>query len=156
MYDHEQVELPKARGASEATERSDLVSVLLRDGAVTEAQVRHARRVSAKLGGTRPLVPLLLDLGLVTAERFRAALRTHRLELRIGALLVELGHLREVDVAAALRVQEESAAGDRKLGEILVEQGLVGAQELATVLSSQLGIPCVEAGAIEPDTELLE
>lgn len=136
--------------------RGQLVSVLLRDGALSEAQARHAERVRDKLDGRRPFVPLLLELGLVSPERLRAALRTHRLELRIGELLVEFGHLREADVVAALGAQEASADRERKLGEILVEQGLLGAQELASVLSSQLGIPCVDAGSIEPETQLLE
>ena len=145
-----------ARGSAATTARSELVAVLLRDGAVSEAQVRHAERVREKLGGRRPFVPLLLELGLVRPERVRAALCTHRLELRIGTLLVELGHLREADVERALQVQEASDDRERKLGEILIELGLLGAQELASVLSSQLGIPCAEAGAIEPEPGLLE
>ncbi len=135
--------------------RGELAMLLLRDAAVSEAQLQHAERVRAKLGVPRPLVLLLVDLGLVSAQRLRDTLHAHRLGLRIGALLVELGHLCEADLETALHLQQEAGESGGKLGEILVEYGLLGAEQLAQVLSSQLGIPCVDAGHLEPDPALL-
>ncbi len=135
--------------------RGEIVPLLVRDGSVSEAQVLHAQRVGAKLPASRPLVPLLLELGLLEPQRLRATLHAHRLSLRIGSLLVELGHLKEADLQSALRIQEELADPDRKLGEVLVQHGFLGAQQLAEVLSSQLGVPCAPSGRLEVDLVLV-
>jgi len=140
-----------ASSAAPPGPRGEIAALLLRDGVLTEAQLRHAERVRGKLPAGRPLIPLLIELGLVSPEALKATLQAHRLGLRIGALLVELGHLREADLEAALRLQEACDESSRKLGEILVENGLLGAQQLAEVLSSQLDVPCVPPGRLEPD-----
>lgn len=134
--------------------RGEVATLLLRDGALSEAELRHVERVQAKLPSPRPVVPLLLELGLVSGDVLRATLQAHRLGLRIGALLVELGHLSESDLAKALSLQEETEEPGRRLGEILVELGLLGAQQLAEVLSSQLGVPCAPPGRLAVDPAL--
>lgn len=147
---------PSSAGGEVASpELGELAALLARDGAVTDAQLRHAARVRAKIRTPRPLVPLLLELGLLSPDQLRATLRAHRLELRIGTLLVELGHLSEDQLDAALRLQQDAAAPGAKLGEILVDHGLLGGQDLARVLASQLGVPFVDVSDLEPDPDLL-
>lgn len=136
--------------------RGQIVELLLRDGVLDASQLRHAERVRERLAAPRPVVPLLLELGLLRPEALQETLRRHRLGLRIGALLVELGHLPEAAVETALRVQRETAEPERKLGEILVSQGALGARELAEVLSSQLGVPCAAEAELDGEPALLE
>ncbi len=144
-----------AAGEPAPSDWGDLAALLAKDGAVTGAQLRYAARVRTKIGTPRPMVPLLVELGLVSRDQLRDTLRAHRLELRIGTLLVELGHLSEDQLSAALRLQQDSADPGAKLGEILVEHGLLGGQDLARVLASQLGVPFVDVSELEPDLDLL-
>jgi len=135
--------------------RGEVVSLLLRAGVLSEAQVHHAERVQAKLAGPRPLLPLLLELELISEERLRAALRSHRLSLRIGTLLHELGAIGPQELEVALALQGEEGDGGRKLGEILVDCGFLAEHTLAEVLAGQLGMPLVAATALEPEPALL-
>lgn len=150
---------PKEDGAPEgeaASGRGQIAELLLRDGVLSISELRHAERVKARLAVPKPLVPLLLELGLLEPDRLRATLQRHRLELRIGALLVELGHLPEASLENALALQRRTEESDRKLGEILVTLGILGERELADVLSSQLGVPYVAGSELEPPPALLE
>lgn len=69
-------------------------------------------------------------------------LKQHRLDLRIGDLLVELGHIREGDLDAALAIQAENK--QQKIGEILVEFGFIDEHRLMEILASKLGYPFIE------------
>ena len=60
-------------------------------------------------------------------------------EQRIGTLLVRRGALTEDEVLSALIAQVQMETG-RRLGEILVEQGLISTQLLVRVLAEQSGV----------------
>ncbi|CAG1008631.1 putative type II secretion system protein HxcR [Myxococcaceae bacterium] len=143
-------------GGESTTGAGQIAGLLLRDGAVDAAQMRHVERVRARLASPKPIVPLLLEIGALSPDRLRETLQRHRLELRIGALLVELGQIPESALATALALQGESGDPAPKLGEILVSLGILGAKELAEVLSSQLGVACVSDSELDPDVALLE
>jgi type IV pilus assembly protein PilB len=140
--------------AAPPAERPEAIAdLLLREGYVSKPQVEYARRVRAKLSERRPLLGVLEELGSVTADQVREALRVHRPAVPIGALLVELGLLRESDLQAALAIQSE-ASPKKKLGQVLIEQQLVSEDRLLEVLSFQLGYPLVDPAAGELDPEL--
>jgi len=61
---------------------------------------------------------------------------------RIGEILVELGHAQPEDIQQALQTQQ-SENGDRRIGEILVEQFLP-AENLVEALSVQFGLPVMD------------
>ncbi len=54
--------------------------------------------------------------------------------LRIGELCVNCGLVTEKQVSQALEIQKKSS---KKLGEILIELGYIGSQELNLMLSVQ-------------------
>ncbi|MFG0307311.1 MAG: GspE/PulE family protein [Phycisphaerales bacterium JB040] len=60
---------------------------------------------------------------------------------RIGDLLVERGHLDEVQLQRALSEQKSSG---RRIGELLVEQGVISTQTLVHALADSLGVPGVQ------------
>ena len=59
----------------------------------------------------------------------------------LGNLLVARGHLVDDELKAALRYQ---AASGRKLGEIVVEMGLISDRILAELLAEQLRLPAID------------
>ncbi|HVP29071.1 MAG TPA: GspE/PulE family protein [Myxococcota bacterium] len=132
----------------------EIVQMLVRAGVVTEKQVTYAQRVHAKLTAPRPLLLLLRELGYVTEQQVRDALRAHRVGVRLGALLVELGHLRESDLGSALEIQQRSSP-KRRLGEILLEHHFIDEHVMLDVLSCQLGFPLVDPTLVELDRNLI-
>ena len=130
-----------------------IARVLVQGGHVTEAQIQYARRVQSKLSTQKTLVSVIKELGFITAKQLREVLIANRLEVRIGDLLVELGHISLNDLATAIRIQKESR-GTKKLGEVLVESQFITEQKLLEVLSYQLGFPLVEPSPSDIDREL--
>lgn len=58
--------------------------------------------------------------------------------MRLGDLLIDLGHLREADLRAALAAQQASG-GNKRLGEILVESRVMSERKLTEVLADLFG-----------------
>ncbi len=141
-------EQPAAGGGSH-----EIASILIEAGALRPEDLAYARRVHGRLATPRPLVMVLQDLGLVSADTLRDTLRRNRVKLRLGALLVELGVIGEADLQSALAVQKDS--GGRKLGEVLVENHFISEDELLKVLAAQLGIPYHDQDKLTVDKSLL-
>jgi len=141
-------EQPAAGGGSH-----EIASILIEAGVLRPEDLAYARRVHGRLANPRPLVMVLQDLGLVSADTLRDTLRRNRVKLRLGALLVELGVIGEADLQSALAVQKDS--GGRKLGEVLVENHFISEDELLKVLAAQLGIPYHDQDKLTVDKSLL-
>ncbi len=133
----------------------EIARFLIEDGVITEQQLAYAVRVRAKLSSEKPLLSVLNEIGYVSLEQQRATLRKHRVSVRIGALLVELGYLREQDLRAALALQREAGTG-QKLGDILLENHFIEENKLIEVLADQLGFPQITPDLGDIDRKLLE
>ncbi len=132
-----------AAPAPQPSPPSDVVALLLKEQMVTEAHVRHATRVQAKLETPRSLLTVLQDLNIVSSEQIRRAVRANPQSMRLGDLLIDLGHLRESDLRAALAAQQ-AAGGKKRLGEILVESRVMSEHKLTEVLADLFGLPLLE------------
>ncbi len=133
----------------------EIAKFLVEDGVLTQQQLAYAIRVRAKLITEKPLLSILNEIGYVSPEQQRNTLRKHRISVRIGALLVELGYLREQDLRAALALQRESGSG-KKLGDILLENHFIEENKLIDVLADQLGFPQIALELGDVDRKLLE
>lgn len=149
--------LPK-EGRAEPVQCTDtgscIADVLMKEGFLSHEQYAYALRVAGKLTAQRSLTSILIELGQVTPEQIRTALRKNMVSIRIGDFLVELGYLKPADLAAALGIQKESG-GRRKLGEVLVENRFIDELRFAETLAFQLGIPFVEVDAAKIDRKIL-
>lgn len=137
-----------------ATGHGEIIRLLLERGELQEKDLRYAERVHAKIGATQPLLNIIKELKLVTDEVIRATLHDSHLSLRIGDLLVELGHIHVDDLEAAFTIQQEREKG-LKLGEILVKYNFIDEKLFYSVLSIQLGFPLVNPDMTMVDRDLL-
>ena len=126
-----------------ANSKDNLVNHLLQNGYLTDKQVAYARRVQSKLEVPPPLLQVIKELKYIADEQIKAAVRKHRVSMRIGTFLVELGYIGASDLQTALRIQADEKS-KRKLGEILVENQLIEERVLVETLSLQLGVPFLE------------
>jgi len=141
---------------SEETEQiGPIVRMLLADGVVDDEQVRYATRIQEKLTRPGPLLGVLKELGHVDDAAIRATLTKHRLEVPIGDMLVELGHLEPDELRMALDIQQRDPTQKKKLGQILVEHRFVEDRQLAEMLAVQLGFELVEPSPSGLDPKLL-
>lgn len=137
------------KGRSEQT--AEIYMLLLHKGYITPDQLKYAARVHSKLSGNQTLLQVLQELKFITPEQLDETLAANRLNLKIGALLVELGHITKKELDTAISLQKESTT-HRTIGEILVEGGFVEERKFLEVLSYQLGLPFhqPELSKIEP------
>jgi len=130
-------------GNEKKIEYGEIVSLLLKSGMVSEKQVTHAVRIRQKLTTSTSLVNVLKDLGFVSDELVRKVLMDTKLSLRIGELLVELGHLSSDDLNSAVNIRKEREK-ELKLGEILIKYNFIDEKIFNRVLSMQLGFPLID------------
>jgi type IV pilus assembly protein PilB len=135
------------------SEYGEIASLLLQSGMVSEKQVKHAERIRAKLATQAPLLNVLKELGDVTEDMVRKVLLDTRLTIRIGELLVELGHLSADDLNAASRIQKEREQ-ELRLGEILIKYNFIDEKLFNRILSIQLGFPLVDINLSLVDKDL--
>ncbi len=139
--------------APAAGEHGKIVSILLSEKMLTDEQVNYALRIHRKLTTPVPIIEVLKELNYISDEQIQETIRSHRLSMRIGDLLVELGHLSEHDLKSAFSIQAEQKI-KRKLGEILVERSFIDERKLIEVLSIQMGFSYVDPQFLSIDKEL--
>ena len=120
-----------------------IVSMLLEEGHLTDKQIAYALRIQSKLETPRILLKILKELEYLTDDLVTGTIRRNFTSFRIGDLLVELGHINELQLKMCLEAQAKEGT-KRKLGEVLISHKFIKEQDLMEILSVQLGIPLVE------------
>jgi type IV pilus assembly protein PilB len=135
------------------TTGDEIASLLLHEGSLTPKQLAYAKRVQSKLATPKTLLTVLQKLQFLTDEQLRRTLRANQTTIRLGELLVELGHISQAELEAALSVQRDLKI-KKKLGEILIENRFIDERKLAEVLAYQFGFLYVEPDALAIDPQL--
>ncbi len=131
-----------------------IYEMLIQKGYLDEQKLNYAKRVHSKLSGDMTLTQVLQELKYITADQLQDALSEGKINVKIGALLVELGLITNRDLDMAIGLQKESAV-KKTIGEVLVEGGLIEERSLLEVLSYQLGLPYYELEISRMDAHLL-
>jgi type IV pilus assembly protein PilB len=146
-------EHPVAKTLPSSNNGDAIARLLVEQSLITEEQLIYAKRVKAKLISDRSLIEIFKELRLLTNQQLSQVLKQQRLNIRIGDLLVELGHIRQSELDAALAIQAENKL--QKIGDILVEYGFIDEHRLMEILASKLGYPFVEPVFADIDYDLL-
>ena len=131
-----------------------IYEMLVQKGYLDEQKLNYAKRVHLKLSGDMTLTQVLQELKYITPEQLQDALSEGRIDVKIGALLVELGLITKRDLDMAIGLQKESAV-KKTIGEVLIEGGLIEERSLLEVLSYQLGLPYYDLEISRLDAHLL-
>jgi type IV pilus assembly protein PilB len=147
--------MPEASpNSSQTSVHGELIDILIKEELISEKQATHAARLKAKLVRSKPLLEIVKELGYVTDEQVTKAIRKHKLSMRIGSLLLELGLISETDLEAAFEIQRKSET-PQKLGEVLVNNNFIKEFKLLEALSLQLGYPFIDPRFTSLDISLL-
>ena len=137
-----------------APETKDLIAELLvKSSRITADQLRLARRIQSKLPTPETLLRVLEDLRYVTRDQIQQALHENKEPIPLGALLLELGIIRDSELQSALALQNERP--DAKLAQILVDHRLIDEKSLLEMFTLQLGFPRVSPASERLDPELM-
>jgi type IV pilus assembly protein PilB len=154
-----EAEPPASRANSEAAsdrkEQSGVIyEMLIKKGYLDEQKLSYAKRVHSKMSGNKTLTQVLQELKYITSEQLQDTLSESKVDLKIGALLVELGLVANQNLEMAIRLQKESTV-KKTIGEVLVDGGFIDERSLLEVLSYQLGLPYYELEMSRMDAHLL-
>ncbi len=133
---------------------SEIAALLVKEGHLSPQDLLYAKRVKSKLSSPKTLTSVLQELGFISKEGLRDALLKNMVSVRIGDLLVELGHLKPADLQTALGIQKESN-GATRLGEVLVDNRFIDELAFAETLAFQLGFPCLDLDIAAIDRAIL-
>ena len=131
----------------------EIVTILLRAGALTKKQIEYAARIRSKLEAPGPLLDVIKGLKYITDDQIKKAIQHNLGSVRIGNLLFELGLISETNLKNALHIQAEKKP-KRRLGEILVAHHFIDERKLIEVLSLQMGFPHLDPDIEEIDQQL--
>ena len=131
-----------------------VLSMLLKEGQLTEKQISYALRIQSKLETPRILLKILKELEYITDDQVTNTIRKNFTSFRIGDLLVELGHINDLQLKTCLKAQAKESP-KKKLGEVLIAYNFIKQQDFLEILSVQLGIPVVEVEFTDIDPKLI-
>ena len=132
-----------------------IIFYLLKENYVSKENLNYAKRIQKKLSPPKPLLEVLKELEYVNDEKITLAIKANRDNLKVGTLLVELGHISRNDLEEALRIQYEEK-NKRKLGDILIDNRIIDEKNLIEMLSLQMGFPYLEPEFLDLDQELFQ
>jgi len=136
------------------TQLGEIVSLLLKEGIVTEEKALYANRVRSKLGPEKTLIDTLKDLKYIDENQVKEVLRKNHLSLRIGSLLVECGYLSQEKLNTALGIQKTESG--KRLGQILVEKQYLSENAFIDALAVQLGFIFIDLSIEDVDQGAFE
>ena len=84
-----------------------VIFYLLKDKHLSKENINYARRIQKKLVPPKPLLDVLKELDYVNDDKINHTIKTHRANMKIGTLLVELGLIAHEDLDDALKIQYE-------------------------------------------------
>lgn len=120
------------------THKLQLGDILVQEGWITQDQLDEAIAAQKETRDYKPLGEICVERNWISKNELKKILRQHRISIRLGDLLTNLGLVTEEQVTLALEAQNGSG---KKLGQLLLDKGFISEDTLTTALSLQLGLP---------------
>lgn len=130
-------------------------TALVNEGILTHEQLSKAQDLADQLGGQTTVGEILLDLNLVSKQRLDDFLRRHRNQVSLSDILISRHHVTDNDVRAAREIQRKSAPKSKRIGETLVEMGVIEERHIVEALSEKFNLPLLDPDITEIDFELV-
>ena len=126
--------------------------LLVKLGFLDERQLEQALTVQREQTTYKPLGEICKELGFISVQVLRDILFRYRKQLLLGELLRKMGVISDDQLNEALQEQKKSG---EKLGQILVNKGIVTSSALIDSVCIQLGITKIHPKKDMIDRDLL-
>ena len=130
-------------------------SALINEGLLTHEQLSNARVLADQLGGETTIADILLDMNVISRPRLDDFVRRHRNRLSISDILISRHMVTDNDVRAAREIQRKSGPKSKRIGETLIDMGLVEERHIVEALSEKFHLPIVDPDITEIDFDLV-
>jgi type IV pilus assembly protein PilB len=128
---------------------------LINEGLVTQEQLSRARNIQQHLNGTKSLKEVLIDMNWVNEKQLDDFVRRQKARQRVGEILVARKLVKVSDIQTALETQRKSSPRAKRIGEILVEMGLVEERHVVEALAEKFSLRVLEPDISQIEVELV-
>lgn len=133
--------------------QSPIGEALVKEGVISQDQLKRALRVQSLLEEPRQLGDVLLELGYATKLAIQEAVAKHGSTMRLGDMLIEQGLITEEALEMALATQKERGI---RLGEALIAIGAINERTMLQNIAHQARAPYIEPSLAMVDVALLK
>jgi type IV pilus assembly protein PilB len=130
-------------------------SALVTEGLITPDQLSRARKLQEHLAGQKTVGDVLIELNLISDQRLQDFLRRHRSRQSLSDILIARGLITERDVLNAREIQRKRGSQAKRIGETLIETGLIEERHVVEALADKFGLPLLDPDITLIDVELI-
>lgn len=130
-------------------------TALINEGLLTKDQLSKARKIAEHLNGEKTLGDVLLEMNWISRPRLDDFVRRSRSRVSISDILIARRLVTDNDVRAAREIQRKSTSKPKRIGETLIEMGLIEERHIIEALAEKFNLPIVEPDITQIDSELV-
>ena len=127
--------------------------MLVEEGLISQSQLKEVLEIQKKENGYAPLGEIFVNRRILSRTELRDFLRKFKNGIPFGELLMNMKLVTKEQLDNALAKQKENG---KKLGEQLIDLGILSELAFANALSLQLGIPKILPSIDIIDKSLLD
>lgn len=130
-------------------------TALINEGLLTAEQLSNARRLQQHLDGQKTLSDVLIELNCISKTHLDDFFQRHRNRLSISDILIANRLVSAQDVMTAREIQRKSSPKSKRIGETLVEMGLIEERHVVEALAEKFHLPLLDPDITEIDVDLV-
>ena len=130
-------------------------TALINEGLLTKDQLSKARKIAEHLNGEKTLGDVLLEMNWISRPRLDDFVRRSRSRVSISDILIARRLVTDSDVRSAREIQRKSSSKPKRIGETLIEMGLIEERHIVEALAEKFNLPIVDPDITQIDSELV-
>ena len=130
-------------------------TALINEGLLTNEQLSKARKIAEHLKGEKTLGDVLLEMNWISKPRLDDFVRQSRNRVSISDILIARRLVTDNDVRAAREIQRKSTNKAKRIGETLIEMGLIEERHIVEALAEKFNLPILDPDITQIDSDLV-
>lgn len=130
-------------------------TALINEGLLTKDQLSKARKIAEHLNGEKTLGDVLLEMNWISRPRLDEFVRRSRSRVSISDILIARRLVTDSDVRTAREIQRKSQSKPKRIGETLIEMGLIEERHIVEALAEKFSLPILDPDITQIDSELV-
>jgi len=130
-------------------------TALINEGLLTKDQLSKARKIAEHLNGEKTLGDVLLEMNWISRPRLDEFVRRSRSRVSISDILIARRLVTDNDVRTAREIQRKSTSKPKRIGETLIEMGLIEERHIVEALAEKFSLPILDPDITQIDSELV-
>ena len=130
-------------------------TALINEGLLTKDQLSKARKIAEHLNGEKTLGDVLLEMNWISRPRLDEFVRRSQSRVSISDILIARRLVTDSDVRTAREIQRKSTSKPKRIGETLIEMGLIEERHIVEALAEKFSLPILDPDITQIDSELV-